>query len=166
MSAGRGAGGRGDPRSGRGKSLRRGRTKEGTEEGRALTGFGAIDGVILSGDLGRLRWEELELARIVIGLGRNRLIVVTYLGVVVVLELERELHQRVGDVSDGLVGEGELVLLFGVVFASCHRAYSSMSFLVRKLLPSIVTVSTWCRTRSRMAEVSVLSLLKICDQYL
>src|SRR5215831_5684721 len=31
---------------------------------------------------------------------------------------------------------------------------------MRKLLPSMTTVSTWCMTRSRMAEVSVLSLLK------
>ena len=127
-----------------------------------MTGLGAINCGVLSGELWR---KEIELARIVIGLGHNRLIVATYLGVVVVLELEREPHQGVGDVSGGFVGEGELVFLFGAGFAR-YRLYSSMSFLVRKLLPSIVTVSTWCRTRSRMAEVSVLSLLKICDQYL
>jgi len=125
-----------------------------------LTGLGAINCGVLSGELWR---KEIELARIVIGLGHNRLIVATYLGVVGILELEAQ--QDVGDVSGGFVGEGELVLLFGAGFAR-HRLYSSMSFLVRKLLPSIVTVSTWCRTRSRMAEVSVLSLLKICDQYL
>jgi len=37
---------------------------------------------------------------------------------------------------------------------------------MRKLLPSMMTVSAWCRTRSRIAEVRVLSLLKICDQFL
>src|SRR5262249_2818547 len=131
--------------------------------GRALTRFGAINCGVLPGELWR---KEIELARIVLRLRCDRLVVATYLGVVGILELEREPHQGVGDVSDGFIGEGELVLLLGAVFASCHRAYSSISFFVRKLLPSIVTVSTWCRTRSRMAEVSVLSLLKICDQYL
>ena len=67
----------------------------------------------LPGDLGRLLREEFELARIVIGLWRNRLIVATNLGVVVVLELERELHQGVSDVSGGFIGEGEVVLLLG-----------------------------------------------------
>jgi hypothetical protein len=33
------------------------------------------------------------------------------LGVVGVLELERELHQGVGDVSRGFIGDGELMLL-------------------------------------------------------
>ena len=45
-------------------------------------------------------------------------------------------------------------------------AQASISSWVRKLLPSMTTVSTWWRTRSRMAEVRVLSLLKICDQCL
>jgi len=44
--------------------------------------------------------------------------------------------------------------------------YSSISSFMRKLLPSMMTVSAWCRTRSRMADVNVLSLLKICDQCL
>ena len=123
-------------------------------------------GTALPGGQGRLLREEVELGRIVLRFGCEGLIVTTYLGVVVFLKVECELHQRVSDVSDGFVGEGELVFLLGAVFASCHRAYSSISFLVRKLLPSMITVSTWCRTRSRMAEVKVLSLLKICDQYL
>ena len=57
----------------------------------------------LLGDLRRLLREEFELAKIVIGLWRNRLIVATNLGVVVVLELERESHQGVSDVSGGFI---------------------------------------------------------------
>ena len=41
------------------------------------------------------------------------------------------------------------------------RDYGSISSFMRKLRPSMTIVSAWCRTRSRMAEVSVLSLLKI-----
>jgi len=48
--------------------------------------------------------------------------VATYLSVVAVFEVEGELHQGIGDVSGGLVGEGALVLLLGGVFASSHRA--------------------------------------------
>jgi hypothetical protein len=107
--------------------------------------------------------EELELTRVLVGLERDGLVMATYLGEVVVLELERELHER--DVSGGFIREGELVGLFGARFAR-HQLYSSIPSLVRKLLPSMTTVSTWCRTRSRMAEVKMLSLLKICDQCL
>src|SRR5215831_13866063 len=112
--------GRGDPRSGRGKSLRRGRTKEWTGEGRVLTRLGAIGGVILFGELGRLLWEELELARIRVGRGRDCLVVTADLDVVVVLEVEGEVHERGGDVGGGLVGYGELVLLLCAAFAG-HR---------------------------------------------
>ena len=79
-----------------------------------MTGLGAINCGVLPGELWR---KEIELARIVIGLGRNRLIVATNLGVVAVLELDREPHQGVSDVSGGFIGEGELVLLFGAEFA-------------------------------------------------
>jgi hypothetical protein len=109
--------------------------------------------------------EELELTRVLVGLERDGLVMATYLGEVVVLELERELHERISDVSGGFIREGEKVGLFGAGFAR-HQLYSSIPSLVRKLLPSMTTVSTWCRTRSRMAEVSVLSLLKIWDQCL
>jgi hypothetical protein len=89
--------------------------------------------------------KEIELAHIRVGLGRDSFVVTTDLIVVIVLEFE-----------------GELALC-GVCGPS---GYSAISDLVRKLLPSMTTVSTWWRTRSRMAEVSVLSLLKICDQCL
>ena len=74
--------------------------------------------------------EEIELTRILVGLGRDFLVVATYLDVVAVLELERELHQGVGDVGRGLIGDGELVLLFCAAFAS-HGGYSAISPLVR-----------------------------------
>src|SRR3974377_548552 len=62
--------------------------------------------------------EEVERAWILVRLGRDCLVVTPDLCVVAVLELERELHQGVGDVSRGLIGDGELVLLFCSVFAS------------------------------------------------
>jgi hypothetical protein len=93
--------------------------------GPTLTAFARAAAVIrrryLLGDLRRLLREELELAKIVIGLWCNRLygasmrsgshldcrrprlIVATNLGVVVVLELERESHQGVSDVSGGFI---------------------------------------------------------------
>ena len=40
-------------------------------------------------------------------------------------------------------------------------AYGSIWPLIRKLLPSMTTVSAWCSRRSRMAAVKVLSLLNI-----
>ena len=61
--------------------------------------------------------EELKLTRISVGLGRDCLEVASDLDVVGVLELERELHQGVSDVSGGFIGEGELVLLLGAGFA-------------------------------------------------
>ena len=60
--------------------------------------------------------EELELTRVLVGLGRDRLVVAAYLGEVVVLEVERELHQGVTYVSGGLIGKGELVLSCSVRF--------------------------------------------------
>lgn len=68
--------------------------------------------------------EQVELARIVVGLGGNRLVVPADLGVVVVLELEGELHQRLGDVSGGFIGEVEFVRLF------CARGSRGIGLLV------------------------------------
>ena len=45
-------------------------------------------------------------------------------------------------------------------FGGCDRGSVLASF-IRKLLPSMTTVSAWCRRRSSTAEVSVASLLKI-----
>src|SRR2546427_7004816 len=46
---------------------------------------------------------------------------------------------------------------------SLHDALPIYSIwpLMRKLLPSMTTISAWCSSRSRMAEVKVLSLLNI-----
>jgi hypothetical protein len=41
------------------------------------------------------------------------------------------------------------------------EGYFSSGSFIRKLLPSIITVSAWCSSRSKRAEVRVLSLLKI-----
>src|SRR6266700_6699664 len=98
---------------------------------------------------------------------RDRLVVTAYLGEMGRFELQGEFHQGVGDVSGGFVGDG-VFGRFGFAPAR-HRGrsnYSSISSFVRKLLPSMMTVSAWCSTRSRMAEVRVLSLLKNCDQCL
>jgi len=79
---------------------------------------------------GRGLAEEIELARILAGLGRSFSVVAADLVVVGILELERELHQGVGDVGRGLIGDGELMLLFCAAFAG-HRLYSAISPLVR-----------------------------------
>jgi len=98
---------------------------------------------------------------------RDRLVVTAYLSKVCRLELQGEFHQGVCNVSGSFIGDG----VFGRIFWALarHRGrsrYSSISSFMRKLLPSMMTVSAWCSTRSRMAEVRVLSLLKICDQCL
>jgi hypothetical protein len=47
--------------------------------------------------------EEIELPRIHVGIGRDFAVVAPDLVVVGVLEVERELHQGVGDVGGGFV---------------------------------------------------------------
>src|SRR5713101_5579219 len=42
-----------------------------------------------------------------------------------------------------------------------RAVYDSLWPLIRKLLPSMTTISAWCSSRSSMAEVKVLSLLNI-----
>ena len=74
--------------------------------------------------------EEIELARIRIELGRDCSVVTPDLVVVGILKLKRELHQGVGDVGRGLIGDGELMLLFCAAFAG-HRLYSAIPPLVR-----------------------------------
>jgi hypothetical protein len=71
----------------------------------------------IEGGGGTMFGEELKLTRISVGLGRDCLEVASDLDVVGVLELERELHQGVGDVGRRLVGDGELVLLLCAAFA-------------------------------------------------
>ena len=112
--------------------------------------------------------EQIKLARVVVGRGRDGLVMPAYLSEVGGLELQGEVHQRLGNIGGGFIGRG----VFGQWIAGLgHRdgglgLYASISSFMRKLLPSMMTVSAWCRTRSRMAEVKVLSLLKICDQCL
>jgi len=45
--------------------------------------------------------------------------------------------------------------------AQARAVYDSIWPFMRKLLPSMTTISAWCSSRSRMAEVKVLSLLNI-----
>jgi hypothetical protein len=45
--------------------------------------------------------------------------------------------------------------------AQSREVYGSIWPRMRKLLPSMTTVSAWCSSRSRMAAVRVLSLLNI-----
>src|SRR5215471_10077294 len=99
--------GRGDPRWGRGKPAARSNRGSTQKRGAALR---------------RSAWiaEEIELAGIRGGHGRDCLVMAADLDVVVVLEVESELHERGGDIGGGLVGYGELVLLLSAVFASCH----------------------------------------------
>ena len=65
------------------------------------------------------------------------------LGEVGRLELQGELHQRVGDICGGFIGDGVFWRLGCCACASSGslRAYSSMSSFMRKLLPSMMTVS-------------------------
>src|SRR5262249_22228673 len=101
--------GRGDPRSGRGKSLRRGRTEGGGERGKRAPS---------------VAWRRVsgkkELPRIRGRVGGELLVVTPDLVVVGVLELEGELHQGVSDVGRGRIGDGEVVLLLCAPFAG-HR---------------------------------------------
>ena len=47
------------------------------------------------------------------------------------LELQSDLHEHVGDVGGGLIGDG--------VFGHCRPLYSSTSSFMRKLLPSLTS---------------------------
>jgi len=58
---------------------------------------------------------------VVVTLGADGLVVAAYLGVVVCLEVEGELHQCLGDVSSDFIGNGELIRLFCAGFAR-HRS--------------------------------------------
>src|SRR5262245_21827431 len=104
--------GRGDPRSGRRKAC-------GAVEQRKVTDENsACDRQLATGYCPA---EEIELAGIVVRLGGDRLVVTTYLGVMVCLEFEGELHECVGNVSGDFIGNGELVGLFCAGFAR-HRS--------------------------------------------
>jgi hypothetical protein len=50
--------------------------------------------------------EQVELPRAVVTFGRDGLVVTAYLGKVGRLELQGELHQGVGSVSRGFIGDG------------------------------------------------------------
>src|SRR5215475_2274825 len=91
--------GRGDPRSGRRKACGAVEQRKVTDENKCP--LPASDRLLPA--------EEIELTGIVVRLGGDRLVVTTYLGVVVCLEVEGELHQCVGNVSGDFIGNGELV---------------------------------------------------------
>ena len=163
-------GGGGIWRSGRKNARGAGRTKECPQQENKKTGL-----VLKACACGRFQRserrmfaEQIELPRVAVRSGRDGLVVTAYLGQVGRLELQSEFHQRVRNVSGGFIGDG--VSGQFVWALACHRGCSGLtspiSSFIRKLLPSMTTVSAWCRTRSRMAEVKVLSLLKICGQCL
>src|SRR5262245_64826714 len=87
--------GRGDPRSGRRKACGAVEQRKVTDENSAAYHRPASDRLLAT--------EEIELARIVVGLGRDWLVVTAYLGVVVCIEVEGELHQCLGDVSGDFI---------------------------------------------------------------
>jgi hypothetical protein len=101
--------GRGDPRSGWRKAC-------GAVEQRK--GGGRVCAATSCGLFWLLLAEQVELAWIVVTLKRDGFIVATYLGAVVCLELQCELHERPGDVGSGFVGDGEFMRLLGVGMAA------------------------------------------------
>jgi hypothetical protein len=89
--------------------------------------------------------EQVELPRVAfVACGRGGLVVTAYLGEVGRLELQGELHQRIGD-GGGLIGD--VVSGRSGWALARHRGrsgpYSSISSFMRKLLPSMMTVSAW-----------------------
>src|SRR6202166_1485969 len=86
----------------------------------------------------RMFAEHIELPSIVVTFWRDGLVVTAYLGEVGRLELQGDLHQRVRNVSGGFIGDG----IFGR-HRGRSRSYSSISSFMRKLLPSMMTVSAW-----------------------
>jgi hypothetical protein len=76
------------------------------------------------------------------GCRHDGLIVAAYLGEVGRLELQGEFHQGVCDVSGGFVGDGVFGWPgFGLARHGGRSTYSSISSFMRKLLPSMMTVS-------------------------
>jgi NADPH-dependent curcumin reductase CurA len=60
------------------------------------------------------------------------------------------------------LGQASLASMIGdAADAQSREVYGSIWPRMRKLLPSMTTVSAWCSSRSRMAAVRVLSLLNI-----
>jgi len=100
-------------------------------------GPGRLEGLVFA--------EEVELRRVVVTSGCDGVVVTAYLSEVCCLELQGELHQRVCDVSGGLIGD----VVFGrsgwaLARHRCRSGlYSSISSFMRKLLPSMMTVSAW-----------------------
>jgi hypothetical protein len=81
------------------------------------------------------------------------------------LKVQSELHQDVGNVVGRRIGKREVLQCLGGSRAR-HRSGSRLlldSLFGAEALASMMTLST---LRSRMAEVKVLSLLKICGQCL
>ena len=88
------------------EGLRRGRTEEGVEESRGLAPRSAARSRL--GTNGNVS-EEIELGGVVFRSGARDLVVTADLREVVGLELQSEVHQRVGDISGDLIGDGELL---------------------------------------------------------
>ena len=112
----------------------------------------------------RILVEEIELA-IIFG-GRNGLMVSPDLSEVVRIQIPRQGPLGPRQCKPQLRHKRHILVIFDGVSSLLAPTYCSLLSFIRKLLPSMMTVSAWCRTRSRIAEVSVLSLLKICAQCL
>ena len=57
--------------------------------------------------------EQVELPTVVVTFWRDGFVVTAYLGEVARLELQGDLHQRVGNVSGGFIGDGIFGERFG-----------------------------------------------------
>lgn len=82
--------------------------------------------------------EQIELPQVVVS-DHDGLIVTAYLTEMGLLEVHGELHQGIRDVGGGFVGDG-IFRAFGRHGGSLN-VYSPIASFMRKLLPSMMTVS-------------------------
>jgi hypothetical protein len=87
------------------EGLRRGRTEEVSKK----AGPGAASAAIAARFERGLFVEEIELGGVVFRFWCKGLVVTADLREVVGLKLQSEVHQRVGDISGDLIGDGELL---------------------------------------------------------
>ena len=136
----------------------------------------------------RMPGKQVELPRVVVTPGRDGLVVTAYLGKVGRLEWQGEVHQHLRNIGGGFVergvfgrwigGLGRPERTFPRLRGDKHRERQALTLAVASdLRVDLILheeafafdddgVGWGSRTRSRMAEVKVLSLLKICDQCL
>ena len=115
---------------------------------------------------GLLPGEQVELARVLVRLGADGFVVAAYLSVVVCLEVEGELHQCLGDVGGGFIGDGELMLL---LCAGIRVEPSGLTVDLGFGAEALALDDDGIDVVQDAVEDGggqVLSLLKICGQYL